>query len=101
MLDEGAVLVDIRTSEEWQKTGVIKSSKLITAFDKSGNLTQKFLSSFTNFQKDTSISLICRSGVRTKIISEFLSNKLGYKNIHNVEGGIVDWIKQQNPVIKN
>ena len=34
---KGLIVIDIRTEEEWKKTGIIKGSKKITAFDSQGN----------------------------------------------------------------
>ena len=36
MMQEGAVVVDIRTAPEWSQTGVIEGSRLITFFDERG-----------------------------------------------------------------
>ena len=34
---QGAVIIDIRRVEEWQKTGIIDGAKTITAFKKNGH----------------------------------------------------------------
>ena len=38
LMSEGVPLIDIRTAKEWQETGVIKDSHLITFFNESGKL---------------------------------------------------------------
>ena len=43
--------------------------------------------------KDEPFALICRVGSRTGIVSEFLSEKLGYKVI-NLKGGIMKMIQE-------
>ena len=36
LMKQGVPLIDIRTNSEWQNTGIIKNSKLLTFFDKDG-----------------------------------------------------------------
>ena len=43
MQDNDLIIVDIRSEKEWKKTGIIKQSKKITAFDEQGNLKSFFL----------------------------------------------------------
>ena len=38
LMSEGVPLIDIRTAKEWQETGVIKDSHLITFFNESGEV---------------------------------------------------------------
>ena len=42
--------------------------------------------------------LICAVGGRTGNISQFLDKKLGFKQVHNVEKGIIHWIASDKPV---
>lgn len=99
LLNQGVVLVDIRREEEWQQTGIVKGSKTITFFDKTGHVSNDFLPKFTAIAKtDQPIMLICRTGNRTKAASDALVNQLGYKNVMNVTTGIMGWIAEKRPV---
>ena len=51
---EGSIIVDIRTKDEWKKTGVISKSKKITAFTKEGNFESSFLNSIKKIANTTS-----------------------------------------------
>ena len=67
LMKQGVPLVDIRTNSEWQNTGIIKNSKLLTFFDKDGKSDVK---SWMNklrkmVKKDQPIIIICRSGRRS------------------------------------
>jgi len=88
-------IIDIRTPSEWKETGIVKNSYTIMFFDEEGNFSvENFLKQLNMIvKKDESFALICRVGSRTGIVSEFLSEKLGYKVI-NLKGGIMKIIQE-------
>ena len=94
-------IIDIRTSPEWDQTGVIPNSLLLTFFDKNGkyNYPSWYNKLIKITKKDQPIILICRSGRRTKIIAEMMSKKLDYV-IYNAKYGIKSWIKSNLKTIK-
>lgn len=101
LLAKGTKIVDIRRAEEWKQTGVVEGSKLITFFDKRGNVNPEFGKEFTAFAKpDEPVILICRTGNRTRVVSKFLSERAGYAKVYNVTDGITRWAKDGNPVVK-
>ncbi len=88
-------IIDIRTPLEWKETGIVKGSYTIMFFDEQGNFyVPDFLKELDKLvKKDESFALICRVGSRTGMVSEFLSEKLGYKVI-NLKGGIMKMIHE-------
>jgi rhodanese-related sulfurtransferase len=101
LLAQGTRIIDVRRPEEWQQTGVIKGSLLMESFQKTGRLRKGFLDEFTqSVKKDEPIILICRTGSRTGMLANGLSQRFGFTNIYNVTNGIESWIKADNPVIK-
>lgn len=100
LLDQGVTLVDIRLPEEWQQTGVVEGSKLLTLFEKSGAVAPDFLA---NLQKvapiDKPVALICRTGNRTRAGAEMLA-QAGYPQVYNVTHGITGWIKEGKAVVQ-
>lgn len=88
-------IIDIRTPEEWRETGIVKGSYTIMFYDEKGNFdVLTFLKQLEMVvKKDEPFALICRIGSRTSIVSEFLSEKLGYKVI-NLQGGIMKMIDE-------
>ena len=91
--DKDIKIIDIRTPAEWKETGIVKGSYTIMFFDERGNFNvENFLRQLDMaVKKDEQFALICRVGSRTGMVSEFLSEKLGYKVI-NLKGGIMKMI---------
>ncbi len=83
-------VIDIRTPSEWKETGIVKDSYTIMFFDEKGAYdVEKFLKELNKIiKKDEQFALICRTGSRTQIISDFLANKMGYRVI-NLQGGLM------------
>lgn len=81
-------IIDIRTEPEWKETGIIKNAITLTFFDQQGAYNVPvFLSALKHFVKpNQQFALICHTGSRTKMVSEFLG-KNGFKVI-DLEGGI-------------
>jgi len=87
-------IIDIRTSPEWDQTGVVPNSLLLTFFDKNGkyNFERWYNKLIKITKKDQPIILICRSGRRTKIVAEMMNRKYNY-TVYNAKYGIKSWIK--------
>lgn len=93
MVDEGAMVIDIRRPEEWRQTGVIDGSYLITAFDEQGRMTREFPSFFGQLTNpEQPVVLICRTGNRTDALARMLVEQAGYEKVYNVTNGITSWI---------
>jgi len=93
MVQEGALVVDIRRPEEWRQTGVVEGSYLVTAFDERGRMTQEFPAFFGELtDPDQPVVLICRTGNRTDALARMLMEEAGYEQVYNVSRGIVSWI---------
>lgn len=41
--------------------------------------------------------LSCRSGRRSMFAAEYVTEKLGFKNVYNVQGGILAWMENNYP----
>jgi len=90
MLNDNIPIVDIRTPGEWKETGLIKGAIPIMFFSEQATYDiPKFLEEL-NAKVDTKkpFALICRTGSRTVMVSQFLSEKLGYK-VTNLLGGMM------------
>ena len=95
------VIVDIRRHEEWRETGIIDGSITSTLFNKNGtaNLV-KFLSDVRDSATaDQTILLICRTGRRTKIATDYMLKNTEFQKVFSVEGGILEWKKKGHKII--
>ena len=94
LMKNGVPLIDVRTYDEWQKTGVIKDSKLLTFFNKNGdsNLKEWMHELRKIVNQDEPVIILCRSGKRSGIVSNILSDKMQYSNVYNANSGIIGWI---------
>ncbi len=102
-ITKGVVIVDIRRADEWKSTGVIKTSHKITFFDEAGKYdVNDWLSQFQKLVKDKNqpFILVCRSANRTGIVGNFLDEKLEYKNIYHLKGGMKAWLADNRKTVK-
>lgn len=79
-LSDGAVLIDVRTEEEY-KQGNIKNSI---------NIPLNEIETL-DYEKDTVIIVYCRSGARSKNAANVLINN-GYTNVYDF-GSIDNWVE--------
>ena len=101
-LSQGGVpVIDIRLQSEWEETGIVAGSTLLTFFDERGQADPAaWLEKVKPLAKPNEpIVVICRSGNRTKAVSQFLSQHAGYATVYNVKHGIKGWIAAGAPVV--
>ena len=94
-------IIDIRRSSEWEQTGIVPKSILLTFFDKNGkyNFNEWYSKLSLKVEEGKPIILICRTGRRTRIIAEMIDKKLDFK-IYNSKNGITSWIDAKLPTVK-
>ena len=94
-------IVDVRSSSEWDQTGVIPTSILLTFFDKEGNydLDEWYEKLLLEIEEGEPIILICRSGNRSRIIAEMMDKEFD-NVIYNAKSGITSWIDEKLITIK-
>ena len=88
-------IVDVRRSSEWDQTGVIPNSILLTFFDEEGNYN--FDEWYEKLQLEINVTdpiiLICRSGKRSKVVANMIDEK--FNTIYNAQNGINSWINKK------
>ena len=102
MLNSGTPVVDIRTEPEWKETGIIKGSNTIEFFHTDGSYNiDQFVTELKTLgiDKEKPFILVCRSSRRTGIVGNFLSEKLGFKKVYHLKGGIVNWKSHDKPLV--
>ncbi len=101
LLKSGVTVIDIRTKPEWEETGIVPGSKLLTFFDERGKADPAaWLDKVKPLAKPGDpVIVICRSGNRTKPVSQFLSQQAGYAKVYNVKSGIKGWIGDKGAIV--
>ena len=94
-------IVDVRRSSEWDQTGVVPNSILLTFFDKKGNYNfdEWYKQLRLKVNEGKPIILICRTGRRTRIIAEMMDKKFD-NVIYNAKSGITAWIDEKFEIVK-
>lgn len=77
--DSNGILLDVREPFEWQQTGVLPESKLISMGELPTSLDQ--------LSEQTPILVVCRTGNRSQHVAMWLESQ-GYK-ASNLAGGVV------------
>ena len=101
LLTSGVPMIDIRTSPEWEESGIVPGSHLLTFFDERGKADPAaWLQKAKAIAKPGDpVIVICRSGNRTKALSQFLSQQAGYVKVYNVRNGIGAWAREGRPMV--
>ena len=100
LLKSGVTVIDIRTRPEWEETGIVPGSKLLTYFDERGRADPAWLEKLMPMVRPGDpIVVICRSGNRTRPVSQLLSQQAGYPTVYNVKKGIKGWIGSGGAVV--
>jgi rhodanese-related sulfurtransferase len=79
------LIIDVRTPEEFNgELGHIAGARLLPL-----QILPDSLATISGY-KDSTVVLVCRSGRRSAIAAEMLV-KAGFKNVHNLTGGMISW----------
>ena len=87
---QGALMLDVREPQEYNE--VHASGSLLVPLGQLKNRIHEFRA-FEN----KPIVIICRSGTRSSAAATLFAD-LGFKSVHNVQGGIIAWEKAGLPV---
>ena len=80
MIDKDAILLDVRSPQEY-KEGHLEGSYLIPEYELKAKAQEILL------DKERPIIVYCSSGNRSKKAQKLLE-KMGYKNVYNLYGGL-------------
>jgi len=95
-----ALIIDIRTLQEWKTTGLIPGSYPVNFFDARGKYdAEQWLASVKKLQSnpDQEIILVCHSGSRSGRVGQFLIQQLNLSHVAHLSRGISSWLKEKRP----
>lgn len=87
--NDGLIIVDVRTSDEWAATGTPQNARRVTLNGPG------FLDTLPN--DNTPIALSCLHGPRAKAAAKQLA-KAGATQLYLIKGGITAWINSDLPL---
>ncbi|MDC9728600.1 MAG: rhodanese-like domain-containing protein [Methyloprofundus sp.] len=99
-INAGALVIDIRTKQEWQQTGIIPGSHPLNFFDKNGNSDpEKWVNTLQSLKSspDQEVILVCHSGNRSGRVGTYLSSQLNMSHIAHLSTGISSWLREKRP----
>lgn len=101
LIKSGVTVIDIRTQPEWEETGIVPGSKLLTFFDERGRADPAaWLEKLKPLARPGDpVVVICRSGNRTRPVSQLLSQQAAQGKVYNVRNGIKGWIGSGGAVV--
>ena len=103
LINKNGVALDIRTEEQWKKTGIIKGSFQETAFSKEGKfnvyLMDKVRALAGAESQNIEIAFISNDGETASILGNAFAEDLGFKNVFVLKGGIKAWIEEKKILI--
>ncbi len=83
--DDNAVIIDVRSPQEWEEGIIDKKAVLINIFN-----TPHFLKFAQELDKDKNYYVYCRSGNRSAQAC-YLMESYGIKNTYNLMYGMMGW----------
>ena len=100
--ERGVPVIDLRTPEEWRRTGVIEDSHLLAFASARGHYDVDGWASLLAAiaAPEEPIALICASGRRSSIASRILDRQFGYERVFNVIGGMNQWIAEGRATVR-
>ena len=105
MQQKGTLIIDVRTKKEFEYLRAKNAINIPVFYEEKGqrvfnkNFAQEIYNALDK-DLDRKVILICRSGSRTKLASNFLASQ-GFKNIYNIKNGFTyDWEKVNLPTEK-
>ena len=82
--DDNAVIIDVRTPEEYEEVR-IPNSKLINVQE-----PQSFVDEIEKLDKSKSYYVYCKAGSRSMMACNIMA-QMGFSKLANLDGGITEW----------
>ena len=100
LIEKDINIIDVRTQNEWESTGIIEGSILISLLDKKNKfIFENWYEDFKKkISKNESVIFVCALGVRSKFISNLVNKKKPDLKIYNLKKGINNWIRSGNKI---
>lgn len=91
--NQNAVVIDLRTIEEFKRGHIVNSQEFVPSDIKNHNLGK------LEQHKDVPVILVCASGVTARASGEILA-KQGFNHVYALQEGIAGWNAENLPLVK-
>ncbi|EEX50633.1 rhodanese-like protein [Pasteurella multocida] len=91
--NEDAIIVDLRTIDEFQRGHIINSVNVLPTEIKNNNVGK------IEHHKETPVIVVCATGLTSNASAELLS-KQGFSRVYTLKEGIAGWRSANLPLIK-
>lgn len=88
----GTVIIDVRTPDEFKEDHIVGAVNM-------DYLSDEIMELIEEMNKETAYAIYCKGGMRSGQVAEQMI-KTGIKNVYDLEGGILAWIKAGKEVVK-
>jgi rhodanese-related sulfurtransferase len=89
----GVTIIDVRRPDEFSgELGHVEGAKLST-------LETSFGADVNTWPRDATYVFVCRSGMRSARATSY-AQSLGFKDVYNLEGGMIAWNSEKLPTQK-
>ncbi len=89
MVEQGALLVDVREIDEFQQIRIPGATLMPLS---------TLGTTYRHLPDDRPVVLYCRSGARSANAAAALIHQAGLTDVHNLEGGILEWYEEGLPI---
>lgn len=86
-LPRDVIILDVRTPDEYRQSHIPKARNL-NLYD------SRFFERVNKLKKNKHILVYCRTGIRSMVAARKM-DKIGYKNVYNLRGGFVSWVRNK------
>ncbi|CUU74425.1 thiosulfate sulfurtransferase [Campylobacter hyointestinalis subsp. hyointestinalis] len=98
--DQNIQIIDVRTPAEWEQTGVLNGTILVTYRNSDGSINPNFVNEVkSKIDQNKKVAVICRSGARSKAASTLLDEN-GVDGVINLGGGMNKVLDKKLPTVK-
>jgi len=89
MSDDSFKILDIRSKQEINNSGVIPGSLILTAFDKNGNFIPDFINKYQLIiEPGTKVIFVSENGILSSILANGFVEQLNQINIYHLKDGV-------------
>ncbi|WP_455277856.1 rhodanese-like domain-containing protein [[Eubacterium] cellulosolvens] len=93
------VILDVRTPEEFAEGHIENAINIDYYMDERSNNTKSFRDELGKLDRNKTYLIYCLADIRSSVAMNMMKH-LGFKEVYDMSGGIVQWQAEELPVVK-